>query len=96
MRAGDRDATSAALRTALAAHTAATALLVLLVAHVEIATRVLGVASLPFYWTLGALLRPLEVAERDPTPNARRAAQLYLALFALLGPAAHCNFLPWT
>jgi hypothetical protein len=30
------------------------------------------------------------------TATARRALVLYLALYNVLGPTLHCNFLPWT
>jgi len=82
-RCGAADA--AVVRGALAGHGLALALVCVFVAHAEIATRLLGASSLPFYWSLAAL----EAAR----PRAVRA---YAGLFAVVGPLAHCNFLPWT
>jgi len=82
LRAGDDGARLSVIELALAAHAAATAGLCLFVAHVEIATRLLACGCLPFSWALASVDRPVW--------------RWYVLLFVVVGPAAHCNFLPWT
>ncbi|KAJ8598204.1 hypothetical protein CTAYLR_005534 [Chrysophaeum taylorii] len=64
-------------------HCAATILLLLLVAHVQISTRVLAASTIPFH---------AAIADRLTTPPML----LYLVAFAVFGTAAHVNFLPFT
>ena len=82
LRAGDDGARLTIIELALAAHAAATAGLCLFVAHVEISTRLLACGCLPFSWALASVDRPVW--------------RWYVLLFVVGGPAAHCNFLPWT
>lgn len=83
LRSGDDGARLYAVELALGAHVAATAGLCLFVAHVEIATRLLACGCLPFSWALAAR-------------GDRPAVRWYALIFCVVGPAAHCNFLPWT
>ena len=78
------------LRIAAAVHCGATLALVLAVAHVEIATRLLAHGCLPFLW---ALADGLFSSERH---NHRRYYGAYIISYNLIGAAAHSNFLPWT
>ena len=82
LRAGDDGARLSVIELALAAHAAATAGLCLFVAHVEISTRLLACGCLPFSWALASVDRPVW--------------RWYVLCFVVVGPAAHCNFLPWT
>ena len=82
LRAGDDTTRLTIVYLALAAHAAATAGLCLFVAHVEIATRLLACGCLPFSWALASVDRPFW--------------RWYVLVFVVVGPAAHCNFLPWT
>lgn len=88
--AGDAAARAALLRFALCGHALGTALLCVFVAHVEIATRLLGFGCLPVYWVLA------DVEADASRPGRRRLARCYVAAYAVLGTAAHANFLPWT
>ena len=83
LRAGDDGARLSVIELALAANAAATAGLCLFVAHVEIATRLLACGCLPFSWALAARVD-------------RPVWRWYVLFFVVVGPAAHCNFLPWT
>ena len=83
LRAGDDGARLSVIELALAAHAAATAGLCLFVAHVEIATRLLACGCLPFSWALASV-------------GDRPCWRWYVVAFCVVGPAAHCNFLPWT
>ena len=83
LRAGDDGARLSVIELALAAHAAATAGLCLFVAHVEIATRLLACGCLPFSWALASV-------------GDRPFWRWYVVFFVVVGPAAHCNFLPWT
>jgi phosphatidylinositol glycan class V len=83
LRAGDDGARLSVIELALAAHAAATAGLCLFVAHVEIATRLLACGCLPFSWALASV-------------GDRSLWRWFVLLFVVVGPAAHCNFLPWT
>ena len=83
LRAGDDGARLSVIELALAAHAAATAGLCFFVAHVEIATRLLACGCLPFSWALASV-------------GDRPCWRWYVLCFVVVGPAAHCNFLPWT
>ena len=82
LRAGDDGARLTIVELALAAHAAATACLCLFVAHVEIATRLLACGCLPFSWALAS--------------RSGSFWRWYVLCFVVVGPATHCNFLPWT
>ena len=69
------------------AHLAVLAATGLLIAHVQVSTRLLAAASPAWYW---------HVASRLEDDAQRPRLLLYLGAFNGLGAALHSNFLPWT
>lgn len=77
----------------------------LFVAHVQIATRLLGAACPPLYWY--AALRLVEEEKYEQQQQVKRKGGrterrflafiiVYYALYNMLGPLLHFNFFPWT
>mmetsp|Transcript_7510 Transcript_7510/g.11234 ORF Transcript_7510/g.11234 Transcript_7510/m.11234 type:complete len:236 (+) Transcript_7510:546-1253(+) len=76
-------------------HCAATLFLLLLFAHIEIATRILFHSTLLISWTLADDM----FCSSNYSLNKKiyaRALLVYIFLYTVLGTAAHVNFYPWT
>lgn len=71
-------------------------LTVMLVAHVQILTRLLCAACPVVYWQM-ALLMGDDCAQRDPgSPRVKGAVAYFIAIYNTIGPSLHCNHYPWT
>lgn len=73
----------------------------------QIATRLLGAACPPLYWFVALRLLQEEqehtqlhqkktIKEGEGKGRFRTLVVVYYALYNVLGPLLHCNFLPWT
>lgn len=73
---------------------------------VQIATRLLGAACPPLYWFVALSLFDDEQRQTPGAGETKAVANVkgrlttcvvaYCAIYNVVGPLLHCNFLPWT